>query len=154
MDHSWYTQETVEHEKPISIAVLDTNRWTWHLLPYPVQKALTFYEFPISASEWHTYTIHVSIVSRLKNPSLTCIHPLHLHWLKWIEQVISIRDRSFLLDSSGQSVSWKEVLFMFCILSVVCWLKCFRLVGHVQVDPGGDSLVISRLDTVGFGIRP
>jgi hypothetical protein len=28
-----------------------------------------------SPSEWHTYTIHVSIVSRLKNPSLTCLLP-------------------------------------------------------------------------------
>jgi hypothetical protein len=25
-----------------------------------------------SPSEWHTYTIHVSSVSRFKNPSLTC----------------------------------------------------------------------------------
>ena len=28
-----------------------------------------------SISERHTYTIHVSIVSRLKNPSLTCVLP-------------------------------------------------------------------------------
>jgi hypothetical protein len=28
-----------------------------------------------SPSEWHTYTIHVSIVSRLKNPSFTCLLP-------------------------------------------------------------------------------
>ena len=28
-----------------------------------------------SPSEWHTNTIHVSIVSRLKNPTLTCLLP-------------------------------------------------------------------------------
>ena len=42
------TQETVEHEKPSSVAVLVH-----------------------STSEWHTYTI----VSRLKNPSLTFLLP-------------------------------------------------------------------------------
>ena len=48
--------------------------------------------------------MHFSTVSRLKNPSLTCLLPFHLHWLKWIYQVASIRDHSFHLDSPGQSV--------------------------------------------------
>ena len=34
-----------------------------------------------SLSEWHTYTIHVSIVSRLKNPSLTYLLPfIYIDW--------------------------------------------------------------------------
>ena len=36
VDHSWYTRETVECEKPSSVAVLDTNWCSWHLLPYPI----------------------------------------------------------------------------------------------------------------------
>jgi hypothetical protein len=34
-----------------------------------------------SFSEWHTHTIHVSIVSRLKNPSSTCLLPfIYTDW--------------------------------------------------------------------------
>jgi hypothetical protein len=36
--------------------------------------------------------------------------------------VTSIRDRSFHLDSPGQSMSWKEFL-MFCTLSVTSGVK-------------------------------
>ena len=53
-----------------------------------------------SPSEWHTYTIHVSIV------------------MTW--------DHSFFLDSPGHFMSWKEQLFlMFCTLSVdvYVWVK-------------------------------
>jgi hypothetical protein len=48
-------------EKPSRVAVLVTNWCAWQLLPYP--------------SDWHTYTIHVSIVLRLINPSLASILP-------------------------------------------------------------------------------
>ena len=34
-----------------------------------------------SAPEWHTYTVHVS---RLKNPSLTCLLPFSYTDVKWI----------------------------------------------------------------------
>ena len=40
VEHSWYTQETVECEKPSCVAVLDTNMCAWHLLPYHVQRHL------------------------------------------------------------------------------------------------------------------
>jgi hypothetical protein len=33
------------------------------------------FSFARSPSEWHTYSIHVLIVSRLKNPSFTGHHP-------------------------------------------------------------------------------
>jgi hypothetical protein len=52
VDHSWYTQETVAHEKPFSVAVLDTNWRAWHLLPYPVQRHLNLWS---SHSKWHTH---------------------------------------------------------------------------------------------------
>jgi hypothetical protein len=57
-----------------------------------------------SPSEWYTYIIHVSIVSRLKNHSLSCLLPFIYTDLKWIYQVTSIRNHSFHLDSPGQSV--------------------------------------------------
>jgi hypothetical protein len=70
-------------------------------------------------SEWHTYTIHVSIISRLKNPSLTHLLPfIYTDWSEF-KQITSIRDHSFQLDSPGQSMSWKEqVSLMFCTRGV------------------------------------
>ena len=71
VDHSWYTWETIEHEKPSSVAVLDTNRCARHLLPYPIQRHLNILSCPFSLWMAHIqYTIHVSIVSWLKNPPL------------------------------------------------------------------------------------
>jgi hypothetical protein len=71
MSFGWWTildtHRKLEYKKPSSIAVLDTNWCTWHLLQYPVQKALAH-----SHSKWKTYAIHVS---RLKNPYITCLLP-------------------------------------------------------------------------------
>ena len=61
VDHSWYTRETVEREKPSSVAVLDTNRCSWHLLPYPVQRHLNILSFPFTLWMSHTH-----------NPCLNC----------------------------------------------------------------------------------
>ena len=47
-----------------------SNRCARHLLPYPAQRHLHLC-LAHSPSNWHTSTIHVSIVSRLKSPSLT-----------------------------------------------------------------------------------
>ena len=47
---------------PSNISVLDTNRCPWHI-----------FCLAHSPSEWHTYTIHVSLVSSLKKYSLTCL---------------------------------------------------------------------------------
>ena len=71
VDHSWYTQETVEHEKPSSVAVLDTNRCARHPTTIPRSKALTSFH-PLNGTHTHS----VSIVSRLTDPSLTCLLPL------------------------------------------------------------------------------
>ena len=48
VDHSWYTQETVEHEKPSSVAVLDTLKPV-RLAPttIPCSKALKYLVLPI-----------------------------------------------------------------------------------------------------------
>ena len=66
-----------------------------------------------SPSEWHTYTIHVSIVSMLKkNGTVSSLSSTLI-------EVDLTRDHSFHLNSSGQSMSWKEQVFlMFCTLSV------------------------------------
>ena len=40
VDHSRYTLATVEGEKESRVAVLDSNRCSWHLLPYPVKRHL------------------------------------------------------------------------------------------------------------------
>jgi hypothetical protein len=54
VDHSWYTRETVECEKPSRVVVLDTNRCAWHLLPYPVRRHLIFW-VTHSPFEWHIH---------------------------------------------------------------------------------------------------
>ena len=73
VDHSWYTRETVEREKPSSFAVFDTLKPV-RLAPttIPSSKALKYFVLPIHPL-YGTHTIYVSIVSRLKNPSLTCL---------------------------------------------------------------------------------
>ena len=111
VDHSWYTQE----KKSSSNAVLDTNRCTWHLLPYPVQRHLHFLSCPLTL--WMAYTI----ISWLKNNYLTCLLPFIYTdgsgFNKWHSE---IRDHGVHLDSPGQSMSWKEQVFlMLCILGVL-----------------------------------
>ena len=76
VDHSWYTQETVECEKPSSTAVLDTLKPV-RLAPttIPWLKALQHFFLTHSPSEWRTYTIQV----------LLYLSPhIHLRWLKSI----------------------------------------------------------------------
>jgi hypothetical protein len=72
-------------KNPVALQFLThSNRCAWHLLPYPFQRHLHLY-IVHSPSEWHTFTIHVWIVSRLKKKSFFNLSPpLHLHWLKWI----------------------------------------------------------------------
>ena len=59
----------------------------------------------------NTCTIHVSIVWNLTNPSLTCLLPFsYTDWSGF----------SFHLDSPGQSMLWKEQVFiMFCTITVL-----------------------------------
>jgi hypothetical protein len=72
------------------------NCWAWntqqrcsswhklvHLAPttIPNSKALKYLYLANSPSEWHTHTIHVSILSRLTNPSLT--RPFRFLYTDW-----------------------------------------------------------------------
>jgi hypothetical protein len=79
VDNSCYTQETVEHEKASSIAILDTFK-PERLAPTskPLSKAVQSFVLPIHPLNG-TPTTHVSIVSRLKNTYLNQSPPLHLH---------------------------------------------------------------------------
>ena len=75
VDYSLYTRETVAGEKPSSVAVLDTHRCAWHLLPYlPCSTAHKSFVLPIPQLNG-THTQSMSIVSRLTNPPLTCLPP-------------------------------------------------------------------------------
>jgi hypothetical protein len=79
VDHSWYTWETVKRGKT------QQRCSSWHnpmrLAPSTIPSSIDTSIFCLaqSPSDWHKYTIHISMVSRHKNPSLTC-----LHWLNWI----------------------------------------------------------------------
>ena len=75
VDHSWYTQETVECEKLSSVAVLDTLKPVG-LAPYLVQRHFNLLSSP---SMVHTHTIIVLIASRLKNLSWVAQHSKALH---------------------------------------------------------------------------
>jgi hypothetical protein len=44
VDHSWYTRETVEHDKSSSVAVFDTNRCQ----TYPIQRHLNILSYPFT----------------------------------------------------------------------------------------------------------
>ena len=68
VDHPWYTRETVECKKNSNVAVLDTNLWAYY---HTLFKGTLIFCLAHSPSEWHT--IHVSIISWLKNISLTCL---------------------------------------------------------------------------------
>jgi hypothetical protein len=72
MDHSWYTHETVEREKPNSVAVLDTLK-SVRLAPTTIPQI--FFCLSQSPSERHSYTIHVSPILRYKHPSLPISSP-------------------------------------------------------------------------------
>jgi hypothetical protein len=73
--HARYTRETVERDKSSSVAVLDTLKPV-RLAPttIPCSKAVKYFVLPIHPLNG-TLTVHVSIYSRLKNPSLTCLLP-------------------------------------------------------------------------------
>jgi hypothetical protein len=74
VDNSWYTWETVECEKPSSVAVLDTLKPV-RQAPTTIlrSKALKCFVLPIHPLS-DTYTQSVSIFSRLKSP-ITCLLP-------------------------------------------------------------------------------
>ena len=61
-------------EKPSRVAVLDKLKPVL-LAPtaIPVQKGTAIFYLAHSPSEWHTNTIHVSVVSRFKNSVLTIL---------------------------------------------------------------------------------
>jgi hypothetical protein len=75
MSFGWWTildthEKLLSMKKASSIAVLDTLKPVRLPTTIPRSKALK------SPTEWHTYTIHVSIVSKFfKNPYLTCLLP-------------------------------------------------------------------------------
>ena len=110
-DHSWCTQETVECEKPSSVAVLDTLK--------PMRLATTTIPFSKAPCEWHTYTIHVS---RLKSPPLTCLlHFLYTDWSglnKWHEGIIVSPGLTWSVYVMERAVI-PNVLYTQCML--LCW---------------------------------
>ena len=81
VDHFWYTWETVESEKPSSVAVLDTLkpvRMTPTTIP-PRSKALKSFVLPIHTLNG-TYTQSMSQLSQgLKIYIFNLSLPLHLH---------------------------------------------------------------------------
>ena len=74
--------ESVVREKPSSIAVVDTLKPV-RLAPtsIPSSKAHTYFVLPIHPLNG-TQTQFKSQLSQLA--SLTCLFPLHLHYLEWI----------------------------------------------------------------------
>ena len=60
VDHSWYTRETVDCEKPTSVGVLDTKRCTWHLLPYPIQRHLRILPCPFTIWMAHKHDSYLN----------------------------------------------------------------------------------------------
>ena len=78
VDHSWYTQETVKHEIPSSVAVLDTLK-SVHLAPttIPRSNALNSFVLPNHALN-STHTQSMSQLSQVLK-ILLWPPPFHLH---------------------------------------------------------------------------
>jgi hypothetical protein len=86
VDHSWYARDTVESEKPSSVAVVDTNRCAWHLLPYPVQRHFNILSCQFTLWMAHIECMHtwlwikasakwhILLLLLLHNPCLNCLH--------------------------------------------------------------------------------
>ena len=123
VDHSWYTLGTVECENSSSVAVLDTLKPVC-LAPttIPCSKALKSH-LAHSPSEWHTLTNHVSIVSRLKNPSLTCLFLfIYTDWSgfnRWHQLAIIAFTWIHLVSLSGK----EQAFLMFCPLRVAYYVS-------------------------------
>ena len=122
MSFGWWTILDT-HRKLLSIKNPCCSSWLKpvRLAPtnIPCSKGTYIFCLAHSPSEWHTYTIHVSIIWRFKNPFLTYLLPfIHTDWSgfnKWHQW----EGHSFHLDSPGQSMSWKEEVFLiFSIISV------------------------------------
>jgi hypothetical protein len=75
MSFGWWTildthGKLLRMKNPAALQFVTHSNWcAWHLLPYPIQKALKYFVWPIHPLNGTL----APIVSRLKNPSLTCI---------------------------------------------------------------------------------
>ena len=110
--------QVVDHsEKPSSVEVFDTLK-SVRLAPttIPRSKALKYFVLLIHPLNG-THTQSMSHLSQDLHILFNLSPPLHLHWLKWMKQVTSIRDHTQL--SPGQSMSWKEQVFL------MFWTLCF-----------------------------
>ena len=95
VDHSWVTQETVEREKPSSVAVLDTLKPV-HLAPttIPNSMALKYFVLPFHPlNDTHTQFMY-QLSQGLNNLSLTFIYTDWSGFNRWHH-----------LDSPGQVMS-------------------------------------------------
>jgi hypothetical protein len=144
VDHSWYTWESVEREKPSLIALLSTLK-TVRLAPttIPRSKAFIYFVLPIHPLNG-THSQSMSQFSQ----SLKILIFKSFIYTYWSGEVTSIRDHSFHLDSLGQSTKYHGK--RFCTLSVYCnlilghdctffkystfnylWCICFSLTGRL-----------------------
>ena len=109
MSFGWWTildthRKLLTIKKNSSVAVLDTNQCAWYLLPSPVQRHIHILSCPFTLWMAHIDNPCLNCLKAQKKSFFNLSPPFHPHWLKWIEQVTSIRDHSFHLDSPGQSV--------------------------------------------------
>jgi hypothetical protein len=80
-----------------------SNWCAWHLLTHPIQRHLKMLSCPFTQTQSMWQGLKVLLLSVSSSS----------------EQVTSTRDHSFHLDSPGQSMWWKEQVFlMYCIRSV------------------------------------
>ena len=131
--------ETVEREKPSSVAVLDTNQCTWYLLPYPVQRHLNILPCPFSLNGTHSQSMSLMpqglkvLLWLVSSPSST---------LTEVALTSDINKGSQL--SPGQFVSWKEQVFlMFCTLSVYYYWLIHFIIKHFTYTVGSRHIRVS-----------
>jgi hypothetical protein len=135
MSFGWWTILDTDGKllrvKPSSVAVLDTNWCTWHLLSYPVQRRLNLLSFP--------FTLWMAHIHNLESQSLSCPLPFIYTDLsgfnKWPQSWIIAFTWINLV-----SLSWKEQFLKFFILSVAVtlpvpyafWLKVMEYFSSVS----------------------
>jgi hypothetical protein len=137
VDNSLYTQETVEHEKFSTVAVVDTNQCAWYLLPYPFQRHLNHLSCPFSLWMVHIHNPCLTIRSVYiteREVVLNILSILYItHWpipLFWHRSTIHHRD-PLRIPHPSSTFFTASIYDTFCTPLTLATSTCLSRTGHL-----------------------